>query len=215
MTGALAVLSVTLAVIGVVPRDAAAQRGARIEIRVPNRPGTELPLVASFELLADPQLRDLLVHGFPARLHYRVDLWSTGGVFNDLKAQTEWDVIVRYDPLDKRYRVNRITNGDVSLVAAVAQPDAADRALSEPQRAGIAPRGRGQYYYNAAVDVEVLSLSDLDEVEQWLRGELRPAVRGERNPGGVLTRGVLSLFVRVMGGERRRFEARSVTFRVE
>ena len=204
-----------LATVGATAGAARAQRGPRIEVRVPPRPGAEPPVVVGFDLLADAQLRDLLLHGFPARLHYRIDLWSAGGVFNDLKAQNEWDVIVRYDPLDRRYRVNRIANGDVSLVAAVAQPDAADRALAEPQRAAIAPRGRGQYYYNAVVDVEVLSLSDLDEVEQWLRGELRPAVRGERNPGGVLTRGVLSLFVRVLGGERRRFEARSITFRIE
>ncbi|GAC1649253.1 MAG: hypothetical protein NVS4B3_06030 [Gemmatimonadaceae bacterium] len=192
-----------------------AQHGPRIELRLPQRPADEAPVVVSLELLADAQLRELLLHGFPARLHYRVELWAIGGVFNDIKSQNEWDVIVRYDPLDKRYRVNRIANGEVSLIAAVALPDAADRALAEAQRAAIAPHRRGQFYYSAVVDVEALSLSDLDEVEQWLRGELRPAVRGERNPGRVLTRGILSLFVRVIGGERRRFQARSVTFRVD
>ena len=60
---------------------------------------------------------------------------------------------------------------------------------------------------------EMLSLNDLDEVERWLRGELSPAVRGQRNPGGVLGRGLRTLFVRLLGAERRHYEVRSKTFR--
>jgi hypothetical protein len=51
-------------------------------------------------------------------------------------------------------------------------------------------------------------------VERWLRGELRPAVRGEKNPGTALTRGVRTLVVRLLGGEKRHYEARSGTFRL-
>ena len=59
----------------------------------------------------------------------------------------------------------------------------------------------------------MLSVNDLDEVERWLRGELRPAVRGERNPGTAITRGLRSLVVGILGGENRHYEARSRTFR--
>ncbi|GAC1656360.1 MAG: hypothetical protein NVS4B3_22080 [Gemmatimonadaceae bacterium] len=211
MVIALAVVSAT----GLVGHPAPAQRGPHIELRLPARPNVEGPTIATFDVLADAQLRDLLINGFPARLHYRIELWSSGRFFDDLKGQSEWDVIVRYDPLDKRYRVNRLVANEVSLIAAVVEADAADRALAEPQRAALAPRGRGRYYYSAVVDAEVLSLTDLDEVERWLRGELTPAVRGERNAGTVLTRGVRSLFVRVIGGERRHFETRSATFRAD
>ena len=77
------------------------------------------------------------------------------------------------------------------------------------------PARRGRYYYSVGLDVETLSMSDLDEVERWLRGELRPAVRGQRNPGTALTRGLRTLFVRLLGGEKRRYDVQSRTFNVE
>jgi hypothetical protein len=70
-------------------------------------------------------------------------------------------------------------------------------------------------YYNAALEVEMLSVNDLDELERWLRGELKPATQGERSPGTALTRGVRSLVVRLLGSENRSYEVRSGTFRVE
>jgi len=60
----------------------------------------------------------------------------------------------------------------------------------------------------------VISMSDLDELERWLRGELRPAVRGKRNPGTALGRGISTLATRLLGGEKRRYEQRTETFRV-
>jgi hypothetical protein len=63
------------------------------------------------------------------------------------------------------------------------------------------------------VDIEALSLTELDEVERWLRGELKPAVRGQKNAGTAVGRGVKTVVVRLLGGERRRYEARSPTFR--
>jgi hypothetical protein len=61
--------------------------------------------------------------------------------------------------------------------------------------------------------VRTLSVSDLDEVNAWLRGELRPAVSGERNPGTAISRGIRSLTTRLLGGEKREYVARSATFR--
>jgi hypothetical protein len=62
------------------------------------------------------------------------------------------------------------------------------------------------------LDIEALSVSDLDELERWMRGELRPAVRGKRAPLSALRRGVGTLLSRVLGGETRHYEARSGTF---
>ena len=102
----------------------------------------------------------------------------------------------------------------VLLGVAEQFPDV-QATIERPFRAPIAPPRKGaRYYYNVALDVETLSMSDLDEVERWLRGELKPAVRGQRNPGTALTRGLRTLFVRLLGGEKRHYEKRSETFEV-
>jgi Domain of unknown function (DUF4390) len=192
-----------------------AQRRPRVDVQLPPRAGatSDGPLVRSLDVLTDKQMRDLLRSGFPARLRFRVELWTAGGWFNNLAGSTEWNVVVRFDPLNQRYRVARIVGDRVSLLGQFDSLADAEAAVERPYRADLAPGGDGRrYYYNVVLDVETLSLSDLDEVERWLRGELRPAVRGERNPGTALTRGLRTLFVRLLGGERRHYEQRSPTF---
>jgi len=192
-----------------------AQQAPALELQLPPSGAqlTEGPLVRGVGVLSAGRLRDLLRNGFPARLHYRVELWSVGGLFNDLERTVEWNVVVRHDPLDNSYRVARFAGDRVAQLGRYAEFRDAQAAVERMFRAPIVPRRRGRsYYYAAALDVETLSLSDLDEVERWLKGELRPAVRGERNPGTAVTRGVRTLFVRLLGGESRRYELRSPTF---
>jgi hypothetical protein len=193
----------------------AAQRAA-VELRLPARAAlaTEGPLVRGVHMLSDGELRGLLDNGFPVRLHYRVELWSTGGWSNDLRATAEWDVVVRFDQLDRKYEVARLTGDLVTILGRFTEFSDAEQAVERPYRVAIRPPRRGQRsYYNVEIDVETLSLSDLDEVERWLRGELKPAVRGKRNPGTAVTRGVRTLMVRLLGGETRHYEVRSTTFR--
>jgi hypothetical protein len=172
------------------------------------------PLVRALDILSDGQTRDLLRNGFPARLHFRVELWHASGIFNALDGTREWDVVARYDPLAKRFRAARLMGDSVTVIGDFDQFPTLAAALAAPYEVPLAPGRRGgRYYYNAVVDVEMLSLGDLDEVERWLRGELRPAVRGQRNPGGALGRGLRTLFVRLVGAERRHYETRSRTFR--
>ena len=86
--------------------------------------------------------------------------------------------------------------------------------LNEPFPVALKPARAGtRYYYNVVLDVETLSVSDLDELQRWLNGELQPAVRGKRAPLSALRRGLGTLLSRVLGGEKRHYEARSVTFR--
>ena len=194
---------------------AAAQGSPRLELTLPTQGALlrEGPTLRGTDLLADPQLRDLVRNGFPARFSFRVELWSTGGFFNNLTASTAWDVIVRYDPLDKVYQVVRIAGDRAVALGSFSDVAAAGEAVGRPLRIPLNAPSRDRYYYNAVLDVEVLSLSDLDELERWLRGELRPAVSGRRNPGTALTRGVRTLVVRLLGGTRRQFETRTSTFR--
>lgn len=193
-----------------------AQGTPRLEVTLPEQPAQQPPRVQVRDPLASGRLRDLLRSGFPARLHYRVELWSTGGLLNDLEGSAEWDVIVRYDQLEKRYEVARVVDDRVTLLGTHLDVAGAQRAVERPFHPIIRiPRGGRRYYYSTRLELETLSLSDLDEVQRWLRGELRPAVRGERNPGTALGRGVGRLFVRIVGGERMEMQARSGTFYVQ
>ena len=191
-----------------------AQRGARLEVSVPVV--IQPPQVRAIGVLGDKDMRELLVNGFPARLHYRVELWSVGGWFNDLEGSTEWDVIVQFDAFSKSYRARRIINGQSSSLGTFADLPAVSGVLASAYRAPVpTPNRKGRYYYSVGLDIETLSMSDLDEVERWLRGELKPAVRGQRNPGTALTRGLRTLFIRLLGGEKRRYDVQSRTFSIE
>ncbi len=202
------------------PTPSEAQSGpARVEVVLPasTTMAEQGPLIRSAQVLADRELRDLIRNGFPAQLHFRLELWSNGRWVDDFEGKTEWDLIVRYDPLAKNFRVLRATNGEhVESLGEFADYAEAVAAVEMPYRAPlVAPASRRGHYYNVVLDVEVLSVSDLDELNLWLRGELRPAVRGRRNPATAVTRGVRTVMVRLLGGEKRRYVQRSATFKVE
>jgi hypothetical protein len=188
----------------------------RLEILPPagNAWGDEPPSVTSSGLLADPTMRDLLSNGFPARLHYRLERWQSGRWFDDLKAAYEWDVVMKYDVLGKKYQVVRLVNNKPQSLGEYGEVADAENAVEGPYKTGISlPKKGVRGYYNLLLDVETLSLSDLDEVNRWLRGELKPAVSGKKNPGTAIGRGVQTLIVRLLGGEKRHYEARTGTFR--
>lgn len=172
------------------------------------------PGVRSSALITDGATLDLLRNGFPARLHYSMERWTTGGWFDDIAAEAEWDVVVRYDALKKVFQVFRVVAGSTALLGTYETIAQADAAVGAQFAAPIRLPRRGQRgYYSLVVDIEALSLTELDEVERWLRGELKPAVRGQKNAGTAVGRGVKTVVVRLLGGERRRYEARSPTFR--
>jgi hypothetical protein len=193
-----------------------AQKKVRIDVVLPPETAwaDEAPAVSSSGLLSDASMRDLLSNGFPARLHYRLERWTSGRWFDDLKATFDWDVIVKYDVLGKKYQVVRVVNKKVESLGEFPAPDEAETAAEGPYRPAISLPKKGERgYYNLLLDVETLSLSDLDEVERWLRGELKPAVSGKKNPGTAVGRGVRTLVVRLLGGEKRHYEARTGKFK--
>ena len=188
----------------------------RLEVGLPAQPALadEPPSVSSAGLLADASMRDLLANGFPARLHYRLERWASGRWFDDLKAAFELDVILKYDVLGKKYQVVRVVNKKAESLGEYPAAADAEGAAEAPYKVAIGLPKKGERgYYNLLLDVETLSLSDLDEVQRWLRGELKPAVSGKKNPGTALGRGVRTLVVRLLGGEKRHYEARTGTFR--
>lgn len=193
-----------------------AQRSGQLEIALQVRGGAEVngPLVRTSGMIADREMRSLLRSGFPARLHFRVEMWSEAGWFNSLERRVEWDIVIRQDALDGSFRAVRLVAGDTMATSRRFRTvEDLETWLAFPYQVPISARGRtGRHYYNAVLDVEVLSLSDLDEVDRWLRGEMRPAIRGDRSPTKAITRGVRTLMVRLLGGERRNYQARSGSF---
>ena len=175
----------------------------------------ESPSIRALDVVSDGETKGLLESGFPARLHYRVELWSAGRVFDQLRGREEWDVFIYYDALGKKYRVVRVER-DGEAITSAGQFNSFEEMVAEVERPSRVPvRARPQHsrqYYIGVLDVETMSLTDLAEVERWLRGELQPAVRGDRNPGTALGRGVRKMFVRLLGAERRNLQARTRTF---
>jgi hypothetical protein len=176
----------------------------------------EGPEVAAPGVLSESGMETLLRNGFPAYLHYRVELWTRGGLFDDERGSVEWDVVVRYEPLSKTFRVARKSGDRVETLGRFERYRDAIAAVERPVRAPIrGTRSRERQYYNVVLDVEVVSNSDLDEVERWLSGELRPSLQGHRNPGTALGNGMRTLITRVLGGQKRQYVTKSETFRGE
>jgi len=95
------------------------------------------PSISSAGLLADASMRDLLANGFPARLHYRLERWVSGRWFDDLKAAAEWDVVLKYDVLGKKYQAVRVVNNKVESLGEYPTADLADDAVEAPYRTAI------------------------------------------------------------------------------
>jgi hypothetical protein len=175
---------------------------------------TQPPNVRSQDLITDGTTLDLLRNGFPARLHYRVERWSTSGWFDDISAEAEWDVVVRYDPLQKVFQVYRGVKRQTQFLGSFGTIQEAGAAVDALFAAPISPPRKGKSsYYTLNLDIESLSLTELDELERWLRGDLQPAVRGKKNPGTAVGRGVRTVIVRMLGGEKRHYTARTRTFK--
>jgi uncharacterized protein DUF4390 len=171
--------------------------------------------VRAARLLGDADMRELLRNGFPAALRFRLELWRVGNMFDDIESSAQWNVLIRYDPYSQQYlAVRHQGQGYQEVFDGFPTLEAAEAIMERPYPVGLRPRrGGAKYYYNVVLDVESLSVSDLDELNRWLKGELRPAVRGKRAPLSALRQGIGKLLSRVLGGEARHYEARSGVFR--
>ena len=187
---------------------AAAQRRVQLDVTVPTTGRTGV--VSTTGLFGDPEMRELVRAGFPISLKFRLELWRPGGLFNDLEASHEWEMIVAYDPSRQRYGVVRRQGGRMEDLGSFATLSTAQSVLERPLRITLYPQREGRrYYYNYALDIAALSVSDMDQLERWLRG-----VRGTTAASAVGS-GVRTLMLRMLGGENRHYERRSPTFVAE
>lgn len=166
------------------------------------------PAIQAEHLLDDGALRNALESGLPLRFHLRVELWEKR-LFDRLVDVQERYLALEQDPIDGHYELDSgRTAREFATVAA------AEAALQAALTSAIRPAKTGRYYYLASLQIETLSLSDLEELRRWLRGEVGPAVQGDRSPERALESGLRRVVVRVMGLPARRYQARSATFRL-
>ncbi len=198
-----AVLACALSALWSAP--ASAQRRVQLDVGVPSQ-ATPVTVTAT-GLFGDPDMRELVRSGFPASLRYRLELWRAGGLFNDLEGTQEWELIVQYDPSGQRYRVVRREAGRLEDLGSFATLSTAQAMLERPLKLTLVPQRQAKrYYYNFVLDVSALSVSDMDQLERWLRG-----VRGG-TAAGAISSGMRTLMLRMLGGEKQHYERRSSTF---
>lgn len=210
MPSLAAAVVVAMATLGT--RSDAQDAGVRLGIAVvPAMALKEGPSITSANLLADSKTRELLRNGFPARIHYRLELWRKGGFGDDRTGFTEWDVLVAYDPTSQLFNVTRHTTANRVYENFGGFPSltAAETQFGQPYHAALHPDRSGHFYYNLSVDVQTLTVSDLDALEQWLRGSSAPQ---HSNIFRGIWSGLGTLVSRILGGDKRKYEARSEIF---
>lgn len=169
------------------------------------------PVVRMGPALDRADLADAARSGVPIRVRVRVELWRDGWT-DDLVASELWSAVIAYDPLAEQFLVRgRSADAPVRRFASYA---AARGAIEGNYPLQIRPMRPGRYYYLGSLQVETLSLSDIEELERWLQGELQPAVSGERSVGGALGEGAKRLMIRLLNLPARSLEARTERFRV-
>ena len=189
------------------PAAAGAQSDAPLYVRPhPETGALEMRLGNVFE---DQALVRALHSGLPLRIHVKAELWKDG-FFDSQQGKGDWRASVVYDPLERRYRV--ATGGAGATELSVESLPAAREALQAAFALPLQPFEAGRYYYLGQVEIETLSLTDLDELQRWLRGDLASAVRGDEEVGTAVERGFHRVVVRVLGIPARRYQVRTQAF---
>lgn len=192
----------------------AAQTGLRVSVSLPASGAltTSGPSVSIENAFADERSRELLESGFPARVSVTVELWASRTLFDDLISTVTIDRAVRFDVLSKSYRVAQPVGETFRDIGRYPTLDSARKSVSQFSFPGGAPSGRRKLYYTVQVTIETFNSNDLVEVQRWLNGDAQPAIKGEKNPASALSRGFLTLFSRLLGGDVKRQRGKSSVF---
>ena len=167
------------------------------------------PVVTLHGTLEDGALREALASGLPLRFGFRIELWQKN-LFDRLLGIERAKLAVLQDPLDGTYTLR--SGRAEQRFSSLAEVEAALEAACASSAASLRATTTARHYYLAVLEVETLSLSDLEELQRWLKGEARPAVEGERPVMRAVERGLKRAFVRIIRLPTRRYEARSPTF---
>lgn len=159
----------------------------------------------------DGELAGAARSGVPIRLRVRVELWRDEFI-DDLIESSSWSTVVAFEPLTQQFFVRSTAGDQRARVFASFEQVRAAIEREYPIRSTV--RREGRYYFTASLDIETLSLSDLQELERWLQGDLQPAVGGDQSVPQALGEGAKRLLIRVLGVPNRHYESRSDRFRI-
>jgi hypothetical protein len=194
-----------------VPSLSAQSDRPRLDVVLGATPGQDGPSILTGNLLADSHTRDLLVNGaFPERMHFKLELWRKGNVFDELDGRTEWDVLVSYDPTRQIFNVVRRLENQFEDFGGFSSIAAADGQIARPFRVPLHPSQSGRFYYSLTVEVRTLTETDLAALQQFLRG----TPQATSKPLSWLGKSVGKLMSRVLGGDTRRYAQQSEVFGV-
>ena len=204
------VLALLFAFLCLLPQGGRAQESAPLRFEIV--PETGAAIVQMGGLFETASLVDAVRSGLPLRIRLRVQLWKDG-FFDNQVGHHDWRASVLFDPLTRLFRVqtSHTDGAEIEVTTLAAAREALQLSLDIPLR----PQESGKYYYVAGLEMETLSLSDLEELQRWLKGELAPAVTGEQEVEGALAKGFRRVLVRVLGLPAKRFQVKSPTFPFE
>lgn len=197
-------LLLALVLLAPLPRDARGQDTgdpARVD------PATGALDVDVARFLSDDGLRRALHSGLPVRMEVRVELWKDG-FFDQQAGAGTWRASVLYDPVTRSYEV-MVGDGEPEVFPNLVESGA---ALEAAFGLDVRPGSPGRYYFLAEVEMQTLSLSDLEELGRWLQGDVGPVVSGDRPPETAVTKGLRRLMVRALRLPARRERLRTRTF---
>jgi len=206
---ALALLAITGAPPGRVST-ASAQQARPLTVRVDTARGYR-PIIVIGDILADRELEQAVNSGLPLRVRTRVELWKDR-FFDQLVDSTSWSSIIVHEPISEQFIIRSVPGGNATRRAATYAE--VRRAVESAYLLGMQPRGDGQFYYTVSLQIETLDVSDLEELERWLQGQLQPAVSGERSVTGAIGEGAKRLMLRLLDLPERRWDARTPRFRI-
>ena len=168
------------------------------------------PVLSVGPVLRGREIEHAARSGLPVRVRMKVELWKDR-FLDQLVDSTSWMVVIAFEPIGEQFFVRSHPGAG----GARRYPSFVDarRMVESDYPLKLQPRERGRYYYTATVQIERLSISDLEELERWLQGELQPAVRGQRSLPNALGQGAKRLMLRLLDMPTRRYDTRSGRFR--
>jgi hypothetical protein len=168
------------------------------------------PVLSVGPVLRGREIEQAARSGLPVRVRMKVELWRDR-FLDQLVDSTSWTMVIAFEPIDELFLVrSRPGAGGARRYSTFAD---AREMVESSYPLKLQPRRSGRYYYTATVQVERLSISDLEELERWLQGELQPAVKGQRSLPNALGQGAKRLMLRLLDMPTRRYDTRSERFR--